>query len=113
MTSNANITIYHRIRGKTSGEFERRFVPCVWHHSGVKFTPTTEGMKAGTNTTNVHTVRIPDLTVEIAVDDCVVVGDGPESVNSVKDLITYDYFKVTGVNYNRTGHNKHIKAVGV
>lgn len=60
-----------------------------------------------------HTVRITDLNVLVNIGDYIVVGEGPESIESVKDLTGYAFFKVTGANYNRTGHNPHIKVVGV
>ncbi len=112
MITNASVTIFTRIRDNDGDTWFREFVPHVWHHSGIKYTTTTDGQKAGSNTTNVHTVRIPDLSVFVSAGDYVVIGEGPERMETVKDRVGYEFCLVSGANYNRTGMNKHIKVVG-
>lgn len=113
MLTNNSVTIYHRISGDESDTWERCFVPDVWLFNAVKSTITTEGSKVQTNITNSYTLRITDLSVIIAVDDYVVVGEGPENVETVKDFEGYEYFRVSYANYNNHGANPHIKVVGV
>lgn len=112
MVTNNDVTIYHRVHGADSDTWVRSYVPDVWLFNAVKATVTTEGQKIQTNITNAYTMRVPDLSVVVAVGDYVVVGNCPVSMETVRDLEGYEHFIVNYANYNRHGHNKHIKVVG-
>ena len=45
-------------------------------------------------------------------DDYLVRGRGPKTIQTVRDIAGFEYFKVTSANYNRFGSNPHIKVVG-
>lgn len=46
-------------------------------------------------------------------DDYIVKGGCQVEMNTIKDLKSYEYYKVTKANYNMFGESKHIKVVGV
>lgn len=69
---------------------------------------TTEGLKSA----DVLSVRIPDTTVVIKKDDYIVKGGCTAEMRTIKDLESYEYYKVTKANYNTFGDNPHIKVVG-
>lgn len=108
MLTNADCTIYTRIPSGDSVQWKRQYIPECWWFENLVSQITTEGLINA----NKVTVRIPDLTVVIRKDDCIVKGKGPEGVETVKDLKEYDYYKVVSVNYNRFGDEPHIKVVG-
>lgn len=107
---NSDCTIYsrsiHPLTGHSS--WERQYVPACWWFVETKSTITTEGLKSA----DVLKVRIYDLTAKVKKDDCIVKGDCPIEMETVKDLAGYEYFKVTTANYNAFGGNPHIKVVG-
>ncbi|MGN0357108.1 MAG: DUF6751 family protein [Blautia sp.] len=109
MTTNSDCTVYNRIRSNDGDTWKRIYVPAVWWYEEAKSSITTEGIKSG----NVLTVRIPDISVKIKKDDIIIKGRINMEIDTVKDLVNAEYYKVTAVNYNRFGENQHIKVVGV
>lgn len=111
MLTNADATVYHRVRGPSGDKWERKYLPAVWWHKNIIASITTNGLKTANGLTNVLTVRIPDVTVEVKTGDYVVEGLCEIDMETVKDLKGVGYFCVTGANYNRFGSNPHIKVV--
>lgn len=109
MITNSDCTIYNRTRGPDGDTWKIRYIPAVWWYEETKSSITTEGIKSG----NVLTARIPDISVKIKKDDIIVKGKINMEIDTVKDLVNVEYYKVTAVNYNRFGGNQHIKVVGV
>ena len=109
MLTNSDCTIYRRIRSNDGDTWKRTYVPEAWWYEETKSSVTTDGMKSG----NVLTVRIPDISVQIKKDDIILKGDCELEIKSVKDIVGYEYYKVTGAKYNIHGSNPHIKVVGV
>lgn len=109
MITNADCTIYSRIRnGSSDDAWLRQYVPECWWFENAKSAITTNGLKSA----NVLTVRIPDLSVVVKTGDYIIKGDCSIEMQTVKDLPESEYFVVTGANYNRFGMNPHIKVVG-
>lgn len=110
MITNADCTVYKRIRTAGSNEFtwKRQYVEECWWFEDTQSSITIGGLKSA----DVLTVRIPDLTIEIGKDDYIVKGNCPVEMQTVKDLEGYSYYKVTKANYNSFGLNSHIKVVG-
>lgn len=115
MITNTDATLYHRIRGKSNegDSWQRVYLPAVWWYENISSSVTTNGMKAANGATNVLTVRIPDVSVEIQKGDYLVKGDCNVEMVTVKSLSGVSHFCVTGVNYNTFGSNPHVKVVGV
>lgn len=111
MLTNADATVYHRVRSPSGDKWERKYLPAVWWHKNIIAGITTNGLKTANGLTNVLTVRIPDITVEVKKGDYVVEGLCEIDMETVKDLKEVEYFCVTGANYNRFGSNPHIKVV--
>lgn len=109
MLTNADCTIYRRIRDGDNDTWKKQYIPQCWWFIEAKSSVTTNGLKSA----DVLTVRIPDLSVSIKKGDYLVKGNCPIAINTVKDLKEYDYFLVTTANYNRFGSNPHIKVVAV
>lgn len=109
MLTNSDCTIYNRIRSDDGDTWKRTYIPEVWWFEDTKSSITTEGLKSG----DVLTVRIPDISVQIKKDDIILKGDCELEIKSVKDIVGYEYYKVTGAKYNVHGSNPHIKVVGV
>ena len=109
MMTNSDCTIYNRIRSDDGDTWKRTYIPEVWWFEDTKSSITTEGFKSG----DALTVRIPDISVQIKKDDIIIKGNCKAEIKSVKDLDGYEYYKVSGANYNRFGGNPHIKVVGV
>lgn len=111
MITNADCTVYRRIRGNSSDgdSWEREYIPEVWWFENTKSSITSNGLKSA----DVLTVRIPDTSVQVKKGDYIVKGDCGVSMETVKDLSGYEYFCVTGANYNTFGDNPHIKVVAV
>lgn len=109
MITNADCTVYKRIRTAGSSEFawKRQYVEACWWFKNTQSSITTGGLKSA----DVLTVRVPDLTIEIGKGDYIVKGDCLVEMQTVKDLEGYDYHKVTKANYNSSGLNPHIKVV--
>lgn len=111
MLTNADVTVYHRVRIPSGDKWEKRYLPEVWWHKNIIAGITTNGLKTANGLTNVLTVRIPDITVEVSKGDYIVEGDCGIDMETVKDLKAVEHFCVTGANYNRFGSNPHIKVV--
>lgn len=111
MLTNADATIYHRVRNNAGDEWKKEYVPAVWWHEGIIAGITKEGLKTANGLTNVLTVRIPDLSVDVRKGDYIVAGACDIEIETVKDLKEVGYYCVTGANYNRFGSNPHIKVV--
>lgn len=111
MLTNAEATVYHRVRDNLGDIWEKKYLPAVWWHEGIAAGITTNGIKTANGLTNVLTVRIPDISVEVTTGDYIVAGNCKIDMETVKDLKGEDYFCVTGANYNRFGNNPHIKVV--
>lgn len=111
MITNADATVYHRVRDNAGDTWERKYLPTVWWHEGIVSGITTNGIKTANGLTNVLTVRIPDISVEVKTGDYIVEGNCGVDMETVKDLKGLDYFCITGANYNRFGNNPHIKVV--
>lgn len=110
MLINSDCTIYSRIRDPSSGlsMWERQYVEKCWWFVETKSTVTTEGLKSA----DVLKARIYDLEVKVKKDDILVKGDCQIEIETVKDLVGYEYFKSVTVNYNTFGDSPHIKVVG-
>lgn len=108
MLTNTDLTIYHRVHEESSDTWQRQYVKKAWHHENSESTVGENGILMADK----HTARITDLTIIVAKDDYVVVGEGPEIIETVRDLEGFDYFRVLGANYNKYGLNPHIKVVG-
>ena len=104
MITNTDATLYHRIRGKSSegDSWQKVYLPAVWWYENISSSITKNGMKVANGATNVLTVRIPDVSVEIQKEDY-----------TVKSLSGIPHCCVNGVNYNTFGSNPHIKVVGI
>lgn len=114
MITNADATLYHRIKGKEGDGWQKVYLPAVWWYENIRSDITTNGMKTANGATNVLTVRIPDISVEIAKGDYLVKGNCDiEVVDTIKSLSKFSRYCITGVNYNTFGMNQHIKVVGV
>ena len=115
MITSADATLYHRIRGKDKDgdRWHRLYLPAVWWYENISSIITTSGMKAANGATNVLTVRIPDISVELAKVDYLVKGKSEIEMDTVKSLSEVLHFCITGVSYNTFGSNPHIKVVGV
>lgn len=111
MLTNADVTVYHRVRSPSGDKWERKYLPAVWLYKNIIAGITTNGLKTANGLTNVLTVRIPDISVELKKGDYVVEGFCEIDMETVKDLKEVEYFCVTGANYNRFGNNPHIKVV--
>lgn len=111
MITNTDCTLYKRIReNPNDGDaWERIHIPGVWWFENTQSAITTNGLKSA----DVLTVRIWDTSVQVKKGDYLVKGNCSVSMNTVKDLSGYEYFCVTGANYNIFGDNPHIKVVGV
>ena len=111
MITNADCTIYRRVRTAGSNEFSwiKQYVKECWWFEDTRADMTTNGLKSA----DILTVRIPDLTVEVSKDDYIVRGNCRVNMQTVKDLEGLNYYKVTKANYNSFGRNPHIKVVGV
>lgn len=108
MLTNADCTIYSRVRNGDIDTWKRQYVPECWWFVEHKSTVTTEGLKSA----DVLKLRIPDLSISIKKGDYVVKGDCKIEMKTAKDLIGYESFKVTTANFNEFGSNPHIKVVG-
>lgn len=111
MLTNADATIYHRVRNLSGDEWKKQYVPEVWWHEDIMAGITTNGLKTANGLTNVLTVRIPDVSIDVKKGDYIVAGCCGIEMKTVKDLKEKEYFCVTGANYNRFGSNPHIKVV--
>ncbi len=111
MLTNADATVYHRVRDKAGDKWERKYLHAVWWHTGILTGITTNGIKTANGLTNVLTVRIPDVSIEVKTGDYIVAGNCEADMETLKDLKGQDYFCVTGAHYNRFGSNPHIKVV--
>lgn len=111
MLTNASCTIYHRLSGPSDGydQWEKIYVPECWWFLKRKSNLTNGGMEDS----NELTVRIFDLNVSVGIGDYIVKGMCPVDMITIKDLKSYEYFKVSLANYNEFGANPHIKAVAV
>lgn len=111
MITNADCTLYRRIRG-TSNEgdiWKRVYIPEVWWFENTQSAITTNGLKSA----DVLTVRIWDTSIQVKKGDYLVKGNCGVSMETVKDLSGHEHFCVTAANYNIFGDNPHIKVVGV
>lgn len=110
MLTNADCTVYRRVRTPGTSEFQwkRQYVENCWWFVETKSNVTTEGLKSA----DVLKLRIPDLEVKVQKDDILVKGNCTVEMQNVKDLASYEYFKAVTVNYNQFGGNPHIKVVG-
>lgn len=111
MLTNSDCTIYRRIRNPSDSAdtWERVYVKEVWWFKAAKSQITTEGLK----TADVLTVRIPNTSVKIKKGDYILKGNISVAMNSVKDLAGFEYYCVTGANYNTFGSEPHIKVAAV
>lgn len=111
MITNADCTLYRRIRGiSNEGDIWKRvYIPEVWWFENTQSAITTNGLKSA----DVLTVRIWDTSIQVKKGDYLVKGNCGVSMETVKDLSGHEHFCVTGVNYNIFGDNPHIKVVGV
>ena len=107
MLTNTDATVYSREYDSASrmDVWKRQYVKTAWWHTSEKSSVTTDGLKVA----DVVSIRIPDLSVQVKKDDYIVKGEGPEVIETVKDLDGYEKIKVTSVNYNHFGLNPHIK----
>lgn len=110
MLTNSSCTIYTRVIDPSTGHssWRRQYVPRCWWFVDTQSAVTTEGLKSA----DVLSVRIPDTTVTVKKDDYIVKGGCQVEMNTIKDLKSYEYYKVTKANYNMFGESKHIKVVG-
>lgn len=115
MITNADATLYHRIRGKSKegDTWQKVYLPSVWWYENISSSKTTNGMKTTNGATSALTVRIPDVFVEIQKDDYLVKGDCDVEMDTVKSLSGISHYCVTGVKYNTFGSNPHVKVVGI
>ncbi len=115
MITNTDATLYHRIRGKSSegDSWQKVYLPAVWWYENISSSITKNGMKVANGATNVLTVRIPDVSVEIQKEDYLVKGNCEVEIDTVKSLSGIPHCCVNGVNYNTFGSNPHIKVVGI
>ena len=74
MLTNADVTVYHRVRSPSGDKWERKYLPAVWLYKNIIAGITTNGLKTANGLTNVLTVRIPDISVELKKGDYVVEG---------------------------------------
>lgn len=109
MITNADCTLFSRIRGATEDSWEKQYIPAVWWHLNTKSSITTDGLKSA----DVLTVRIWDVSVRVKKGDYLVKGNCPVQMQTVKDLRDYECFCITGANYNTFGDSPHIKVVAV
>ena len=111
MLTNASCTIYRRKYNPSTkqDEWERQYISTVWWYLKTKSSITTDGLKSA----DVLTVRIWDVSVQVKKGDYLVKGNCLVQMQTVKDLKGYEYFCVTGANYNAFGDNPHIKVVAV
>lgn len=112
MITNADATLYHRIRKNDGDAWKKVYLPEIWWFENIKSSLTINGLKKNNGTTNVLTVRIPDTTVEVQKGDYIVKGYCDIEMNITKDLSGIDHYCIEGVNYNAFGLNPHIKVVG-
>lgn len=108
MLTNTDLTIYHRVHEESGDTWQRQYVEKAWHHTDSDSSVGENGILVADK----HTARIPDLTYVVAKDDYIVVGEGPETIETARDLVGLEHFRVLGANYNNYGHNQHIKVVG-
>ena len=108
MIANTDCTVYSRVPGKDCDTFKMQYIPECWWFCDEKSSITTDGLKSA----DVFTVRIEDLSIKVAKGDYLVRGRGPKTIQTVRDIAGFEYFKVTSANYNRFGSNPHIKVVG-
>lgn len=111
MLTNTDATLYHRMRSKGNDGWQKTYLPAVWWYENIAASITTNGLKITNGLTNVLTVRIPNVSVDVKKGDYIVAGSCDIEIETVKDLKGEDYFCVTGANYNRFGNNPHIKVV--
>lgn len=109
MITNASCTLFRRVRKAECDEWECQHLPTVWWYLETTSSITTDGLKSA----DVLTVRIPDVFVQVKKGDYLVKGNCPVQMQTVKDLKNYEYFCITGANYNAFGDNPHIKVVAV
>lgn len=110
MLTNTDATLYKRQYDKETRlySWEREYLPAVWWYEQIKAVANTDGIQ----NTNVTTVRIPDLNVEVKKGDYIVKGNCELEIETIKDLEGYHKFEVIMANYNRFGWNQHIKVGG-
>lgn len=110
MLTNTDATLYKRQYDKETRlySWEREYLPAVWWYEQIKAVVNTDGIQ----NTNVTTVRIPDLNVEVKKGDYIVKGNCELEIETIKDLEGYHKFEVIMANYNRFGWNQHIKVGG-
>ena len=110
MLTNTDATLYKRQYDKETRlySWEREYLPTVWWYEQIKAVVNTDGIQ----NTNVTTVRIPDLNVEVKKGDYIVKGNCELEIETIKDLEGYHKFEVIMANYNRFGWNQHIKVGG-
>lgn len=110
MLTNTDATLYKRQYDKEMRlySWEREYLPAVWWYEQIKSVVNTDGIQ----NTNVTTVRIPDLNVEVKKGDYIVKGNCELQIETIKDLEGYHKFEVIMANYNRFGWNQHIKVGG-
>lgn len=111
MIANTDITIYHRIYDPETrlDAWKRKYIKKAWWYYDDKSAVTTDGTKGSGSAT----IRIPDISISVARGDCIVKGNCPAEIQTIKDLKAYEYIKVLGVNCSAYGGNPHIKVVGV
>ncbi|MGN1165077.1 MAG: DUF6751 family protein [Lachnospiraceae bacterium] len=107
MITNADATIFHRIRNNDGDSWQKTYLSEVWWYENCKSGVTTNGLK----TADVLTVRIPDTSIEVKKGDYIVKGKCDIEMKTVKDLSTVSYHCIEGANYNTFGMNPHIKVV--
>lgn len=110
MLTNTDATLYKRKYDKETRlySWEREYLPAIWWYEQIKAIVNTDGIQ----NTNVTTVRIPDLNVEVKKGDYIVKGNCELEIETIKDLEGYHKFEVIMANYNRFGWNQHIKVGG-
>lgn len=114
MLTNADATLYHRIRSKGNDDvWQRIYLPLVWWYENIVSGVTTNGMKTSNGAANVLTVRVPDVSVDIKKNDYLVRGNSDIEMDTVKSLSGIPHYCITGANYNTFGSNPHIKVVAI
>ena len=65
MLTNMDATLYHRMRGRENDGWQKTYLPAVWWYENIAASITTNGLKITNGLTNVLTVRIPDVSIDV------------------------------------------------
>lgn len=114
MLTNTDATLYRRSYDADIrlDRWERIYLPAVWWFENEQSAVTTNARK----TADICTVRIPlkltENPITVRKDDYLVKGDCEIEMQTAKDLVQKEHFKVSAANLNAFGSNPHIKVTG-